>query len=452
MNMNDELPASLDLNFLFGDPSEFMRSESVDSNMSNITALTMECHDDDVDVLDQDVIIQAFFSHDDTLVDIKYPCADDGWKFRPDHGGYSMLRWDYGTTACLVAKHSTCSKAMVPKKQICRNCVMKKTWRRECSDASNTFYFFALGDVAHSSHLILKSLSLSAADVRMYTNFMPKLANSSSSRSLARDQAKIMRMNHMERNLYYTISISNSGRRIQKSAGDELFHLLMYDAEDAEESKEERKDDQEQADDGEAHTLSSFTLSAPVGPLAAPVARVPPVVATVLVSSPSRKLDVARMVYEILLDKLIDFGPDLSVVFCPNTTLKITTLLPIGFQGITRLENNTYTSHLYTVLDIQSAPQLLIKTSLLVIWITRIVEEKQVYIGFLSIPSMHLFHEMRTLPLLPAACTEAEIHMHCSFALAANACVPGTHPILCAYHSPHAPNRVYSANVLPLAV
>ena len=118
------------------------------------------------------IIIEAFCVFNSAVVNIAYPTSQQGWVYRADLGGHSLHRWDLGDNTCIVARHSTCAKAMRPRGTPCRNCIMKKTWRRECKEACNTFFLYALVDMNRTlqalSTLIISTLSPSLQDVALY--------------------------------------------------------------------------------------------------------------------------------------------------------------------------------------------------------------------------------------------------------------------------------------------
>ena len=430
------------------------------------------------------LVIEAFCTFNASLVHIDYPGTENGWTYRPDLGGHSMHRWDLGNDVCLVARHSTCSKAMRPRSKPCRNCEMKKTWRRECREACNTFFLFALSDLAKAlallRPLVLQTHVLSSEDVALYTNFTPKLCHA---RKRGReDMTKMQRMVHLEQNLRFSILNGASGRAsVHRSAGDELFKLLL-DADDEEDDEananrftsdlfEEEEDaaalgDADAADaaddDANAEMVAvppmmvsdMVTIPVPSKPLlATPVARrmiVTPILATV-VSSPLRKRNLAVRTYDAIVDRLIDHESDMSVLFTREMTQAV--FLPCGLHGVADTVNNEFLDHLYAVLNIAHSPMLLVKSSILQLWLVHIVaRDTRVYTGFLSMPSVQAYQEMRSLPLLPTCFTQSEVIMHASYDAASLLCAFGTFPVLCAYHSPHAPRRVYSDRVLPLGV
>ncbi len=80
---------------------------------------------------DQLLLIEVFCTFNGWIVRIEYPTAQNGWTYRADLGGHSQHRWEFGNVMILMARHSTCGRAVFPR-DLCRNCVMKTAWRREC--------------------------------------------------------------------------------------------------------------------------------------------------------------------------------------------------------------------------------------------------------------------------------------------------------------------------------
>ena len=208
--------------------------------------------------------------------------------------------------------------------------------------------------------------------------------------------------------------------------------------------------DKKEAEEAETVQLSSF-LDGPM--LDTPTARRPkPIVATVI-SSPMRKRNIAMEAYDALLDRLIDFDAKMEVVILPSSVVSLISRFPLGFHGIAELHPNALLTHLYQILGIPHQPILVVKSSVLQSWVQRIVtEEVRVKIGFVSMPSLQIYHDVRTQPLLPCFLTETDVYIHETFDLASSACVTATTPLMCAYYEPHGPNQVYGHRILPIGV
>lgn len=77
---------------------------------------------------------------------MSYPDIADGWIFRSDVSNTAMLRWEYNDTLAIVTRHASCENAVVPRQRNCRNCEMKRTWRKQCSEKCDTLFLVALDD------------------------------------------------------------------------------------------------------------------------------------------------------------------------------------------------------------------------------------------------------------------------------------------------------------------
>ena len=436
-----------------------------DSDLSTATTVSHSSS------LSGSLVIEAFCTFNAAVVHIDYPESENGWVYRPDLGGHSLHRWDLSDQVCIVARHSTCAKAMRPREKPCRNCEMKKTWRRECKEACNTFFVFALDDVSRSLQLLTplvhRSVNLSNEELLMYSKFVPKL--SAQRKHSIENRAKLAKMVQLERNLRFSILNGGSGRvsycPIREDAGEQLLDLLLdmetddtshLTAADSTQAAVEVQDAElEDAsalefDETEAYAKLSSFQSGPV--FATPVRRPMPIVATVI-SSPLRNRALATDAYNVIVDRLIDFDAEGWVCILPSSIVPLIMRFPLGFHGIADLVSNPLVSHLYDILAIKHDPLLVVKSSVLQLWLQQIslcARDIRVRIGFVSMPSLKIYQDVRTQPLLPRFLTESEVYVHDTFALAASACIPGSLPLMCAYHDPHARNRVFASNMLPI--
>ena len=96
--------------------------------------------------LDEPFYVEAFCTFNNMSIVLEYPREYNGWVYRPEVGGHSQHRWDMANAVSVIARHSTCKKA-ISVRNPCRNCVMKKIWRRECIDPCNSFFVKAIGTV-----------------------------------------------------------------------------------------------------------------------------------------------------------------------------------------------------------------------------------------------------------------------------------------------------------------
>jgi hypothetical protein len=450
------------------------------------------------------LVIEAFCTFNRVLVHIDYPNASNGWIYRMDLGGCTTHRWDLAGEVSIVAKHSKCAKAMRPKLRPCRNCEHVK-WHLECLEACNTFIIFALHDEEAAFNalapLVLSTPTISDEDVQLYSAFVRKVQ--CNKRAYSIDEVRARKKLHRERNLRVSLFNGGTGRvdatyDRRRFAGDDLLQLLMdANADDrgnvgnvplptVAACADDIVDDASRLASSSAlaappapplpvstflvpeqaafphlppsASLSSeyapLILSAPYVPLlATPTAsKAEPVVATVA-SSPTRNRDVALEIYECILEALIDFGSDDTVTMAADFLADLSSRLSGNLHGIVATLDSKHLTYLYGILGVDHEPTLVVKTSLLQLWINQaacVGRAVCVHIGFLSMHATTTFDEIRTLPLMPCVLTQRELHMHPSYDLAASACLPGTHPVACAYFSPHAPWRVYAATVLPL--
>ena len=122
---------------------------------------------------------------------------------------------------------------MRPKDKPCRNCENKKRWRRECQEACNAFFIYALTNVGAASYalmtLVLNSAALSLEDQNMWAAFAPKIQYKDRMDNVG--ESRMHSMICRERNLRYSILNGGTGRAQYDDhsvhAGDHLLQLLM---------------------------------------------------------------------------------------------------------------------------------------------------------------------------------------------------------------------------------
>ena len=431
------------------------------------------------------LVIEAFCTFNATIVHLEYPISEHGWILRSSLCSNTCLRWDLGDHVCIMSKKSTCAKAMVdptrPRRSECKNCVMRKTWRRECKLVDHTFYLFALQDISRTIE-VLQPLLLATApaqNVQMYLDFQPKLNNSAK-------KDNDVKATNWERKVHFTILNGGSGRvRMKRPSPHETMVQMLMECGDLpsqiDSTAPEAPDapvplpppptalagsapaSKKQNIANLAAQLSmpipiaserSVSIAPPQTPLlATPVAvRAAPVLTTV-VASPQRKKKSAVDAYNRIIDVLIYFDAKQTVAFPAQMIRDILTSLPICFQGIASLESNEYVDHLYAVMDIDHSPTLIVKSSVLQQWLIHLSSSSRdirVQIGFFCAPTVQVYHELRTDPLMPPFLTQNELSMHYSYQQAKSFACSGTLPVLCAYHSVDA--KVYAASVLPVCM
>ena len=172
--------------------------------------------------------VQAFCTFNGMAVIIEYPREHNGWVYRPEYGGHSQHRWDMRNALSVVARHSTCKKAIVPR-ETCRNCIMKKIWRRECCTPCNSFFIKAIGDVEDYisvlAALVIDSSGLAKPDVARLVMHIPK-PPTARRRNDGTDRAS--RMRKLEMNL--RISLLNGGGAIRLKHNDGPTMLDIIDS------------------------------------------------------------------------------------------------------------------------------------------------------------------------------------------------------------------------------
>lgn len=172
------------------------------------------------------LLIEVFCTFNGWLVRIEYPSVENGWSYRADMGGHSMHRWEYGNVMILMARHSTCGRAVFPR-DICRNCVMKAIWRRECIDPCNTFYLQAMNTVQACIDalrpLVYEASEASEAQVSLFLQNVPK--TTTSRKRVADAEVKALRMIKLERALRDSLMSSHGGPLVASHAPDFLLEL-----------------------------------------------------------------------------------------------------------------------------------------------------------------------------------------------------------------------------------
>jgi hypothetical protein len=128
----------------------------------------------------QEIAITAFSSVTRQEVVIDYPATSNGWVFRADLSSKTCLRWEHSSTLALVTRHATCERAVVAREQ-CRNCFMKRSWRKECSNKCDFFFLVAI-DGSPNVEVVLANLvhatrSLADERLKLYSRHVPAHAS-----------------------------------------------------------------------------------------------------------------------------------------------------------------------------------------------------------------------------------------------------------------------------------
>lgn len=158
------------------------------------------------------LLIEVFCTFNGWIVRIEYPSVESGWTYRADMGGHSQHRWEFGNVMILLARHSTCGRSVFPR-DICRNCVMKTIWRRECIDPCNTFYLQAMHTVQSCIDalrpLVYEASEATETQVALYLQHAPK--TSTSRKRVADADGKAARAIKLERALRESIVSAQLG-------------------------------------------------------------------------------------------------------------------------------------------------------------------------------------------------------------------------------------------------
>lgn len=204
------------------DLNELPHSDSVSTVAIPSPSLSMLS---DMDV-DEPFYVQAFCTFNGMAVVIEYPREHNGWVYRPEYGGHSQHRWDMRNAVSVVARHSTCKKAIVPR-ETCRNCIMKKIWRRECIDPCNFFFIKAIGDVedctAVLATLVVDSSGLEKSDVARLVMHVPKPPTS---RRRNDDTYRVLRMRKLEMNLRVSLLNGGGAIRLKYNDGPSMLDII----------------------------------------------------------------------------------------------------------------------------------------------------------------------------------------------------------------------------------
>jgi hypothetical protein len=118
--------------------------ERSDSAMSLASTIAFDIPPTTVDAHPRH-LIKAFCAFNGLFVTIAFPSEADGWVYRYDLGGQSQHRWDYDDSIVLLNRHTLpARRPLFEEKMICRNCVMKDDWRRECMRPENAFFICSM--------------------------------------------------------------------------------------------------------------------------------------------------------------------------------------------------------------------------------------------------------------------------------------------------------------------
>ncbi len=89
------------------------------------------------------LVVDVFCTNTSQMLTMDFPAASTGWMYRADVGGYTHHRLDHIDSSVFVMRRTTCRS----KDSSCRNCIMKRKWRRECSKPHYDFFVTFPGEV-----------------------------------------------------------------------------------------------------------------------------------------------------------------------------------------------------------------------------------------------------------------------------------------------------------------
>lgn len=431
-------------------------------------------------------LIEVFCTFNGWIVRLEYPSNDNGWSYRADLGGHSQHRWEYGNVLILMARHSTCGRAVFPR-ELCRNCVMKTVWRRECIDPCNTFYLQAMNTVQAAIDvlrpLVYEATEATDTQVAQYMKCAPK---ASVARKRVNDSAeKMSRMLKYEQNLRESLCATGSGvfSARPRTLVDELAEEL--DKKDAAASLPMPQLLPSAASPimpSLAVGLSAFSadlsgdakLPAPspkrvvVSATPSPVHVVKPlvtnqegVVVAETVSSTQTPVPQPRLLpppsqaadaYEALLDKLLDFDANLSIDSSFVASLKIRFPHMHSTHSLVSVSPNL--DALMKSLGVHGSCQLMMK-GMFCDWVDsvcRLADGARLFVGFYVPPSPSLFQDLYKLSQLPPFVSNATHRVEDTIASAAvRAASNGTRPVLIAYFGGSRP-MIPGSHLLPLGI
>jgi hypothetical protein len=193
------------------------------------TAATVD--DIPYDESDEVFYIKAFSMFTCMSIILEYPSEHNGWVYRPELSGNSQHRWDLKGSVSIVVRHSTCKKAII-RRGLCRNCIMKSVWRRECSLPCNTFYVRPIGTgTGHYfdgilNPLVYDSKTLTQEEINLYMMHMPKERSIPRFNSEEEYILKDARMRKLERSLRSSLLNKGGAIRLNDGRGPSVLDLI----------------------------------------------------------------------------------------------------------------------------------------------------------------------------------------------------------------------------------
>ena len=389
---------------------------------------------------DVGIQIQAFCVFNSWIYTIPYPTEGDGWVYRSDMGGHSHYRWEYNDAIVLVARHSTCTRALIPKEP-CRNCLMKHVWRRECMDPCNSFYIFEMhrfDDCLNAlKPLVLSAYEASVLQATQYMTNKPKLAVTR--KRVDTQNVKDKRMRRLEQNLRH--SLMSPIPACNDPDPSDLYAMLNAMVDDM-------------TDDSQVPAVRSDTLSVP-GLLPSPCE-------TDALPDPTEAndadfWDLTSVVngYNHVIQELtrhqngrVFMSRTIVCNFLSTSTPVMTTPLLMHSHSLQALFHS---------LSVSGNAQLLVKSSCLKEWFQRLVEAEHgerlaIHVGFYIAPTVSLFTAVYNATNMPTFVTQSMHKVEMAYDAALVRAKSGVKPILVAYFLPNVHSMVFGAHILPLGL
>ncbi len=430
------------------------RSASLASNSS--LASTIDASESLFSPPQLGAVIKAFCLINGLLITLRFPPDDhtNPWMYRDDMGGQSHHRWDLRNTIMLLSRHSTCSNGMKPR-PMCRNCVMKSVWRRECCDPENTFFIL---NIAHPDRctsvlndIMLHCERVSDGDALLYVKHVPK-AHVMRKRPLDSD-ARERRTERLRKQVLGSASAQIDANCLSLSRLNES-NAFIDEMSDALGLYPVDSTPSEKSGDPAAKNASS-----PL-PLGSVMQHKDPPFEDVPKAEPTAQDDSAFKIsdsqtagaYEALIVHLMEYDSRMHLTITEDQFAAIQRNYPLMFSVNATLVQSHILGHLLHTLGIATEPNLMIK-SVLPIWIARararFSADSNIGIGFFNSPSLDVFLMLRDEPVIPSSISSDR---HVISNSPVPSAVQGVDPILVAYFVDAVNDGLVDGNsIIPLA-
>ena len=436
------------------------------------------------------LLIEVFCTFNGWIVRIEYPTTQNGWTYRADLGGHSQHRWEFGNVMILMARHSTCGRAVFPR-SLCRNCVMKTVWRRECIEPCNTFYLQGIHTVQVCIDalrpLVHDAIAASEVEAAAYLAHAPK---PSVARKRVNDSdVKLARMLKYESALRQSLIQGQGGIVVHDTPRSFLAELgNELDRKDAGSAMPPMYTEPSSAPVLPMLGLLPSVSPPPMTSQLASTSCVVPSPQRVVIASPSPHRAISAPVMSsagvLMAQPLRQLASPLPLVvthdavaaydaFLQKLVAVDTTTMTMALQHCELLRfladypnmKTTYamlasSDNLTLILQsfgVESASQVLVKSTLSD-WIGDIVTNSVaigllgVSIGFYVAPSASVYHGMFSMPVVPKFVLSATHRIDKDYAAAsARAVGNSVRPILVAYYGGAYP-MIPGGNLLPLGI